>query len=72
MGKCVSGFGGIWGMIAVGIFAEKDELEGFSSYAGLLHGGGGYLLGVQTLACVCCITWSSVVTAILVKVSSIF
>jgi len=35
---CVHGFGGAWGMLAVGIFAAKDELEGYSKYDGLLHG----------------------------------
>ena len=35
---CVHGFGGAWGMIAVGIFAAKDELEGFSKHNGILHG----------------------------------
>ena len=35
---CVHGFGGAWGMIAVGIFAHKDELEGFSKHNGILHG----------------------------------
>ena len=39
------GFGGLWGMLAVGLFAEKDVLEGFSAYAGVFHGGGFYLLG---------------------------
>jgi hypothetical protein len=34
-------------MVAVGIFAEEDKLEGFSQYSGLVHGGGFYLLGVQ-------------------------
>ena len=32
----LSGFGGAWGMIAVGLFAEEDKLEGFSKYAGQL------------------------------------
>ena len=63
-----SGFGGAWGMIAVGLFAEKDELEGFSQYAGLFHGGGFYLLGVQTLCCTCFIVWSSIVTLFLIWV----
>ena len=65
------GFGGLWGMLAVGLFAEKDLLEGFSSYAGLFHGGGFYLLGVQLLASICCIAWSSIVTFILIKVIKI-
>jgi ammonia channel protein AmtB len=30
----LAGFGGLWGLIAVGIFAEKDLLEGFSNHAG--------------------------------------
>ena len=55
-------------MLAVGIFAEKDELEGFSQYSGLLHGGGLYLFGVQLLCCVVLTVWSSIVTYILIKV----
>ena len=57
-------------MIAVGLFAQEDLLEGFSSYAGLFHGGGFYLLGVQLLACVCCIIWSGITTFLIIKVLS--
>ena len=35
---CVHGFGGAWGMIAVGIFAQKDEHVGYTQYDGILHG----------------------------------
>ena len=56
-------------MLAVGLFAEKDHLEGFSAYAGLFHGGGFYLLGVQILACVSCILWSACITFLLIKVT---
>ena len=35
---CVHGFGGAWGMIAVGIFAQKDHLEGYCQFDGILHG----------------------------------
>ena len=56
-------------MIAVGLFAEKDRLEDFASYSGVFHGGGFYLLGVQLLACFCCIVWSSLVTLTLIKVT---
>ncbi len=34
----VHGFGGAWGMIAVGLFASKDDIGGYSEYDGLLHG----------------------------------
>ena len=64
----LTGFGGFWGMIAVGLFAEKDLLEGFSAHAGLFHGGGFYLLGVQFLACVCCTVWSGTSTFLIIKV----
>ena len=56
-------------MLAVGIFARNDSLEGFSEYSGLVHGGGFYLLGVQLLACVCCMVWSSILTYLLISVS---
>ena len=55
-------------MIAVGLFAEKDQLEGFSAHAGLFHGGGFYLLGVQFLACICFIVWSGASTFLIIKV----
>ena len=36
---CVHGFGGLWGTLAVGIFAAKDTLENkYCAYDGLLHG----------------------------------
>ena len=57
-------------MLAVGLFAGKDHLEGFSSYSGLFHGGGFYLLGVQLLASICCIVWSGSVTFLIIKVWS--
>ena len=66
---CVHGFGGAWGIIAVGIFAAKDELENYCQYDGLLHGGGGYLLGVQTLTVVTMGVWAVVVTLTLLFVS---
>ena len=57
-------------MLAVGLFAGKDHLEGFSLYSGLFHGGGFYLLGVQLLASICCIVWSGSVTFLIIKVWS--
>ena len=35
---CVHGFGGAWGMIAVGIFAKKEEYVSYTGYDGALHG----------------------------------
>ena len=38
---CVHGFGGIWGLIAIGLFAQKDELSdvGYSMCVRLRHTG---------------------------------
>jgi ammonia channel protein AmtB len=59
------------GMMVVGIFGKKDELEGFLKYDGLLHGGGFYLLGVQILACVCFMIWAGTITFTLIFVSTL-
>ena len=64
-----AGFGGVWGMLAVGIFGAKDELEGLLSHNGILHGGGFYLFGVQLLACCCFAVWASSCTFVLIWVS---
>ena len=58
---------GIWGMVAVGFFVEKDEVEGFSSVEGIVKGGSGRLLGIQILACTCVTAWTMVTTVIQVK-----
>ena len=47
----------------------RTPLLGFAHYAGIVHGGGFYLLGVQTLAVVCCIIYPSIATYILISVS---
>lgn len=53
---------GIWGMIAVALFVEEDELEGLSDARGLFKGGSVKLLGVQLLACVVIVAWSAMTT----------
>lgn len=53
--------GSIWGMIAVGLFVEKDSLEKpFSSTYGAFKGGHVRILGVQLLACVSITAWTLV------------
>ena len=59
-------------MLAVGLFADVDRVENLTTgLAGLFHGGGPYLLGVQLLACVCIIVWSGLITFILLFVRTI-
>ena len=56
-------------MLAVGLFARHDPIENTTNgRSGLFHGGGFYLLGVQTLACFAITAWSAVVSAILLLV----
>ncbi|XP_023336671.1 putative ammonium transporter 3 [Eurytemora carolleeae] len=63
---CVHGFGGAWGMIAVGLFARKDVVSiGYSKYNGIIWHGETYLLGIQIFAVVVIFIWSSVSTYIL-------
>ncbi|ROT68018.1 Ammonium transporter 2 [Penaeus vannamei] len=50
-------------MISIGLFVKADSLLGMTGgKAGLFRGGGFYLLGVQTLACVVTSVWSMSVT----------
>ncbi|XP_059062585.1 putative ammonium transporter 2 [Achroia grisella] len=61
--SAVHGACGIWGVIAVGLFADNPiPLETTNGRSGLFKGGGWYLLGVQTLTAVCLMTWAVVVT----------
>ncbi|CAJ0951453.1 unnamed protein product, partial [Mesorhabditis belari] len=50
----------IWGMMAVGIFAEKDRfLPSSSNQNGLLYGGGLWLLGIQLLCTLTVLVYSA-------------
>ncbi|KAK3097740.1 hypothetical protein FSP39_012695 [Pinctada imbricata] len=65
----VHGFCGFWGLLAVGLFARNDPLENTTQgRSGLFHGGGFYLLGVQTLACVCIVAWSVLTSLIMLLI----
>ncbi|XP_076241966.1 ammonium transporter isoform X2 [Calliopsis andreniformis] len=57
---------GIWGIIAIGIFADDPHpLTTTSGRKGLIKGGGWYLLGVQCLTVVCLTLWSFCTSIIL-------
>ena len=49
---------GIWGTVAVGLFAAASAP--YSEYAGLFYGGGFKLLGIQLLGVISVLTWASV------------
>ena len=55
---------GIWGMIAVAFFVEKDNLEGFTRANGIFKGGSWHILGAQLCAIVVTGTWGVVTTLI--------
>ena len=60
-------------MVAVGIFVDIDPLESLGGNSrGLIHGGGFYLLGVQTLACVMILAWSMALTWLMLFVSRLY
>eukprot|EP00058_Branchiostoma_floridae_P020957 XP_002606447.1 hypothetical protein BRAFLDRAFT_67699 [Branchiostoma floridae] len=60
--------GGVWGMLTVGLFLRPDRVAGLTNYAGLIYGGGWYILGVQTLACVVIIAWAVLTSFLTFKV----
>ncbi len=54
---------GIWGGIAVGLFATTSA-PGNDTLTGLFYGGGFKLLGIQLLGILCVITWTAVTITI--------
>ncbi|XP_072380960.1 putative ammonium transporter 2 [Diabrotica undecimpunctata] len=69
----VHGIGGIWGVIAVGIFAEDPiPLDTTSGRNGILKGGGWYLLAIQTLTALCLLAWGVLSTFVLLWIINQF
>ncbi|CAH0556609.1 unnamed protein product [Brassicogethes aeneus] len=64
--SAVHGVGGIWGILAVGIFAQNPyPLDTTNGRSGFVKGGGFYLFGVQALAAICFAAWGLISTIIL-------
>ena len=64
--SAVHGIGGIWGVVAVGLFADLPlPLETTSGRRGLFKGGGWELLGIQSLAALCLTSWGVLSTILL-------
>ena len=72
----VHGCAGIWGMVAVGIFAKAEYIAEVTHLnnatevkelgaQGLFLGGNGELLGVQLTAALCFVTWTAVANGFL-------
>ncbi|KAK3098522.1 hypothetical protein FSP39_020288 [Pinctada imbricata] len=65
----VHGTCGLWGLLAVGLFAHNDDLENTTQgRAGLFQGGGFYLLGVQFLGGVVTIVWTAIFTYLMLMI----
>ncbi|CAH1164026.1 unnamed protein product [Phaedon cochleariae] len=62
----VHGVAGIWGVIAIGLFADDPyPLDTTSGRSGILKGGGWYLFGIQCLFACCILLWGLTSTVIL-------
>ncbi|XP_035207695.1 putative ammonium transporter 3 [Stegodyphus dumicola] len=62
----VHGIGGIWGMLAIGLFSVKDDMRNYTrGLDGLLKGGGWTLISAQALACGVLIFWSVTMSTLL-------
>ncbi|CAB0035135.1 unnamed protein product [Trichogramma brassicae] len=60
------GISGLWGVVAIGIFAENPlPLDTTQGRSGVLKGGGWELLGIQTLMAVILTVWSFLTSVIL-------
>ncbi|XP_034234262.1 putative ammonium transporter 2 [Thrips palmi] len=62
----VHGMAGMWGVLSVGLFASAPpDMPATQGRSGVAHGGGFYLLGVQTLSVLCLSGWSFASTMVL-------
>lgn len=61
----VHGVNGIWGTLAVGLFANPSAPNSPDGVAGLFYGGGFTQLGIQALGVVSIAAWTIVVTTLL-------
>lgn len=69
----VHGLGGIWGVVAIGLFADDPKpLETTGGRKGLFKGGGWYLLGIQSFAALCLTVWVSLELIIHLNIFSLF
>lgn len=67
--SAVHGACGVWGVLAVGLFADNPTpMDTTNGRSGLFKGGGWYLLGVQALTALCLATWGLLVTMALLWV----
>lgn len=64
----VHGVGGIWGVIAVGLFAEAVPLGTTNARSGALLGGGWYLFSVQSLAALSLTMWGMMSTLVMLSI----
>ncbi|GAB0090904.1 Ammonium transporter [Sergentomyia squamirostris] len=65
----VHGIGGLWGVLAVGLFADNPiPLDTTNGRRGLFKGGGWYLISVQCLGILCICTWATITTYMLLWV----
>ncbi|XP_013108282.1 putative ammonium transporter 2 [Stomoxys calcitrans] len=67
--SAVHGVCGIWGVIAVGLFADNPiPLDTTKGRSGLFKGGGWYLLGIQCLSALCLTCWGICSTFLLLYI----
>ena len=57
-------FAGIWGLVAVGIFDEKEISEDFNCFDGVFKGGSFSFLGYQIVAGFLAIVWAGITTLV--------
>jgi Amt family ammonium transporter len=69
----VHGIAGVWGMIALGLFADGSFGDGTNGVAGnvrgVFYGGGGKQMVSQLIAVVACVVWAAIISWITLAVT---